>query len=317
MPELGQMRGLARYNAARMHVALQNHDIWEWLRAFESTLALSQACSTQPFAIASLVGGAIDGVAMRQLNILLASKPDIQTLDAVERAMNRQLRNDSSVWIKGERAMGLDAIAWAFADADNVRYGRASKNLYAQTGVEQSMLKDGWRIGTYAENIAEYNALADRKLATFSLPPYGRIRQRTLYTGQLVLVERLLANAWDGVVRSDAQRRLNRAATVTMIALERYRIYTGDYPQVLEQLVPGYLAELPLDPWAATATPLAYRRVDPQDDPECRSYLLYTVGGDATDNGGFMKNGERDFGSLNSPDTKLPAVDFVLNTFKW
>ncbi len=317
MQELGQLRNLARYNAARMHVALQNHDSKEWLRAFESTLALSRACSTQPFAIAWMVSDAIESLAMRQLNVLLSSKPNTQMLDAIEQAINRQTRSDFGIWPKGERAIGLDIVAWVFADPDNVRYGRPSKGLYTNAGVTQEMLTDGWRIGTYAENVAEYNKFADRKLAGLSLTAYGRLRQPTVYNGRLILVQKLLANAWDGTSRSDSRQRLNRPVAFTMIALERYKIDNGDYPQVLEELVPGYVAELPLDPWAATATPLSYRRVDPQDDPECRSYLLYTVGGDATDNGGFMKNGERDFGSLNSPDTKLPAVDFVLNTFKW
>ena len=62
---------------------------------------------------------------------------------------------------------------------------------------------------------------------------------------------------------------------------------------------------------------MGFRRIDPATDDEKRQYLLYTVGGDATDNGGFMKDGKRDYEALWTPKIQEPPVDFVFNDQNW
>jgi hypothetical protein len=75
-------------------------------------------------------------------------------------------------------------------------------------------------------------------------------------------------------VRNETQRRL----TVTALALARYRLRTGKYPESLEALVPDFLAAVPLD--LMSAKPLCYRL---NSDG---SYVLYSVGEDGQDDGG-------------------------------
>jgi len=71
---------------------------------------------------------------------------------------------------------------------------------------------------------------------------------------------------------------LQRDAAITVVALERFRRDTGAWPVALEQLVPAYLAELPIDRF--TGEPLRYTNRSP-DKP-----LLYSVGADLDDDGG-------------------------------
>lgn len=55
----------------------------------------------------------------------------------------------------------------------------------------------------------------------------------------------------------------------------------------LAELVPGDLAELPLDPWSGK--PFVYRQRSEQevkDNPKGWPYVLYSVGPDRVDNGG-------------------------------
>jgi hypothetical protein len=67
-------------------------------------------------------------------------------------------------------------------------------------------------------------------------------------------------------------------ATTTIVALRRYRLAEGSYPETLADLVAaGYLAREPLDPYSDG--PLVYRR---QGD----GFTLYSVAADFRDDGG-------------------------------
>lgn len=72
------------------------------------------------------------------------------------------------------------------------------------------------------------------------------------------------------------QTRLNEARTA--IALERYRLAHGEFPETLAALVPQFLEAEPVD--VMTARPFNYRRLASDD------FLLWSVGWDATDDHG-------------------------------
>ncbi len=317
LPELGQMRKFGRYNDARMHVAMQSRDVNEWLRAFESSLALARACSTQPFVIHGLVAAAIESAAYRQLRALLATHPDASTLDKIDRAISRQPSSNSQKWFETEDRMLRDAVAWTFSDPKNIRFGLQSKTVSFAIGANTEKLDKRW-IGTYAQNRAVIDARTDRAVAMLQMTSYERIRQAAPIASQrMTLADLLLEMAFKNPIGSMTLRDAERTATQTMMALERYYLAHGDYPQTLQQLVPDFLRELPTDPWAATPTPMGYRRVDPAVDDEKRQYLLYTIGGDAMDNGGAMKAGKRDYESLWIPKAHEPPIDFVFNDENW
>ena len=73
------------------------------------------------------------------------------------------------------------------------------------------------------------------------------------------------------------------------IALERYRLAHGEYPESLDALAPQFIAKLPHD--IINGQPLHYRRTaDGQ-------FVLYSVGWNETDDGGevgFKKDGSVD-----------------------
>jgi hypothetical protein len=82
--------------------------------------------------------------------------------------------------------------------------------------------------------------------------------------------------AWTWVCKidSEAERRL----TVVAIALERYRLLHGGYPESPESLVPGLLSRPLVD--FMDGQPLRYRRT------EDGRFLLYSTGRDCVDDGG-------------------------------
>ena len=66
--------------------------------------------------------------------------------------------------------------------------------------------------------------------------------------------------------------------TVTAIALKRYQLKHGQWPEKLADLSPEFLPSAPLDP--VDGQPLRYKR---NDDG---TYLLYSIGDDGLDGGG-------------------------------
>lgn len=61
------------------------------------------------------------------------------------------------------------------------------------------------------------------------------------------------------------------------LAVERYRLARGSLPESLGQLVPGYLAVVPVDPF--DGAPLRFKRTD-------QGFAVYCVGEDRADDGG-------------------------------
>ncbi|MEN6306710.1 MAG: hypothetical protein ABFD91_03060 [Anaerohalosphaeraceae bacterium] len=82
---------------------------------------------------------------------------------------------------------------------------------------------------------------------------------------------------------------------ITVLAIERYRLAEKKLPETLEDLVPGYLPEVYVDPF--DGKPLKYR----QDYP---GYRVWGVGEDGIDNGGQ----ERDINDKKKPYDEVVRV---------
>jgi hypothetical protein len=93
-----------------------------------------------------------------------------------------------------------------------------------------------------------------------------------------------------------------RRAAATTLALRTYAVdHDANWPANLSELVPGYLACLPADPFAASGQPLKYIAGSPP--------AVYSVGKDGIDNHGD-RTGSMTHGTYNplgSPDTVFPV----------
>jgi hypothetical protein len=81
-----------------------------------------------------------------------------------------------------------------------------------------------------------------------------------------------------GVARKTMRAEVAKQVTLTAIALKRYQLKHGNYPNDLNSLVPGFVAKVPLDP--VDGRPLRYRR------NADGTFLLYSVGENGLDDGG-------------------------------
>jgi hypothetical protein len=88
----------------------------------------------------------------------------------------------------------------------------------------------------------------------------------------------ILAPALERASELGHRNRTDVEATVTILALQRYKADKGSFPDDLQQLVTaGYLRQLPLDVYSDK--PLVYRKTD-------ESFILYSFGEDFKDDGG-------------------------------
>ncbi len=288
LPYLGDARQLARINAARMHLAWQAGDRDEFLAAFESGLAIARYCDQQPSLVEWLAGTAIEGLILDRARLCLLQRPDIEWIDGIEAAIERQRAVvPPDYWVRGYSLFMHDTIAWFFADAGRARFGRFSRELDL-LGVRFD-ISEVWtkRLGTYAENRDTQTAFMQPYLDAVGTDAYARPAITPVDTSELLLLD-YLTPAFGRVLQSNDRRTASRRATTIMLALERFRLDHGGYPVSLDELVPGYLAELPLDPWAGE--PFRYSRLTkPGTAPR---YSLYAFGRDMDDDGGRRWTGK-------------------------
>lgn len=101
-------------------------------------------------------------------------------------------------------------------------------------------------------------------------------RQRGPYEQQHQPAHLSLFDALMSLVEAKAESALWLDCADVMIALERYRLKTGTYPETLDALVPDYLKSVPQDSFAE-GKPLNYGRSED-------NYRLYSVGENGVDN---------------------------------
>lgn len=107
-------------------------------------------------------------------------------------------------------------------------------------------------------------ALRDRDQKLHDLPWYAVVSRFMFGDSEAAFMK---------VASIEAIMLANRAG----LACRLYKNRTGDYPQTLDELVPGLLKEVPIDPF--TGKPLAYRR-------EGEGFIVYSLGSNEKDDGG-------------------------------
>jgi hypothetical protein len=129
-----------------------------------------------------------------------------------------------------------------------------------------------------------YNPVADVNQQTFS-PAAVQHADKTLQaeTKKITpfnILERLLLPALGNAVKKFAYAQSSVDLARTAIALERYRLAHGEFPESLDALAPLFIAKVPHD--VIGGGPLKYRRTaDGQ-------FVLYSIGWNEIDDGGVV-----------------------------
>lgn len=335
LPELGRARALARYNAGRMFVALEQNDHAEFVAAYEQTLTLGRIFGHQFTLIDHLVAIAIHSLIFNRLYEALTERPLPEpVLRRLLEATDRQAPLPPiALAFEGERIRLHDFIQWTHTD-DGRGSGRfmptaiASIGVFAGTGAVPFPAFSEWRLFNLAglvfpskaattrrgdqfyDNLIRYSRLTPQERRTDRFQPDAYVE--TLPKRYLVL--RLMLPAAGQGIQSRDQYETQLAALRILIAIELFNAANGRYPASLDELAPSILPEIPLDPIGGQ--PFGYRLLKPEEDTVRRAdgsprpYLLWSVGADGVDQGGHMR-AKNDPGALRPPHAR--GKDYVFN----
>ncbi|MBX3362878.1 MAG: hypothetical protein KF912_14275 [Phycisphaeraceae bacterium] len=311
-PHLPDVRRLASISAARARLACRSDDLQEFASALDSGLALVRLLDHQLLRADQISAASIEFIVLERAMEMLSGPVNAKWVETIHEIMLRQLPSEPTLdWLDYDRAVRLDMIAWIFSDPSKSRFGRWSSFLKHYQGFRSGR---SYPLGTYGGNVSAINRVYNGMLSYARTPiPERDVKsfEAEFSRGKLLLPD-VYASPPLMELNIHERRVVMRRAAQAMVALERFRLATGSYPDDLADLVPHFIEEVPIDPWSDAS--LGYRRIDPSEDPHGRGYLLYSVGSDLTDNGGAPPD-RRYRGTVlsTSPSQRRGGVDYIFN----
>lgn len=275
--------------------------------ALDSTLGLLNAARSigdEPTSISQLVRLAIDRIAVRALQRLLAHRQIAeQSLARLQKAFLEEAEAPRFVYaLRGERAGYFDFVEklatgritiedMSAGDTAGIGNGLAKLNVRDKAFVRHNQAL-GLRMLTEAVELAKKPYTQQHGWDDWEKP---LLNQNFLQRRANALVS-LLLPAVTEVGRADRRVQCLLRSAGTALACERFRQANGEWPSALNQLVPKYLTVVPIDPY--TGKPLTLHRL--RD-----GLAVYGLGLGAAD----------DHGNLHPKDQDSPGYDTGVRLF--
>jgi len=306
LPHLAQLRSCAMLLQLRSAAELQNGQLDKALDDVRLTLQLADKVRTEPILISHLVRAAMvqlalqsiwEGLAGRKWSDaqLAALDAELARLDFVA-AYRLGLRGDLGGQT-GEMELIRRKPEHLQDIADSWDFDGHSTHYALPTGLASHLIPSGWLYQNEYRSVRllleDYLPLADAAQGTFS-PSLARrgdqvLAAETKSAGLFNWYERIMLPALGNSARKFAYGQASVNLARTAIALERYRLAHGAYPESLDALTPQFIAKRPHD--VINGQPLNYCRT-----PDGQ-FMLYSIGWNEMDDGGtvgFKKDGSVD-----------------------
>jgi hypothetical protein len=300
MPHLAEIRELARLGCWQ---ALIQVDANQPNKAIEDCLAIVRAGSQwqgKGTLVEQLVGLAVSGLAYNEI-LNIAGTKDLSSVDlkqVQEKLLQIYPQGYPLMNMEGERLFFMDTVQHLFTDGGpgggHIIPGRLA--VFESTTDPSDSELHTFRLPFYTaaamvhagrdETIAKGDEIYNRQSSRAKMTPY----QRRIIdpNGFNYMISNLsgyryfLIHNWmpaiDRASEIAYRGRVLHQATITILALKRWRLEKNEYPADLEELVAGgYLEELPKDPFSDKT--LVYKRTG--DD-----FTLYSVGSNFKDDAG-------------------------------
>jgi len=198
--------------------------------------------------------------------------------------------------IEGERLVFHDAVQHTFTDGGPGGGHLIPKRLSFLDEIIGGGFDDmdGLFVGTAMgmiharrdDTIAKFNEIFDKQIEAAKMTPYERRAGKALDDEEILMASSKYKYAFVHIFMPALGRaseiayrgRSLHEATVTILAIKRYRQEKGQYPMSLSELAnAGYIEQVPMDPYSDK--PLVYHRIG--DD-----FTLYSLGENFADDGG-------------------------------
>jgi len=297
LPHLAALKNCARILQLRSVAELQNSQPDKALEDVTLALQLTDKIHTEPFLISHLVRIAMlqimlqpvwEGLAEHrwsdtQLVALDAELAKLDFLPDYQLSMRGELGCQGGEVDRLRRHPGqLQDLGGWFDDEGN------GSNPSLPGGLLGHLIPTGWfyqnQFRCARMMVNYYIPVADVSQGIFS-PAQARqgdaaVNAETKSATPFNLLERLMLPALGNAAKKFAYGQASVDLARTAIALERYRLAQGEYPESLDALTPQFIAQVPHD--VIGGGPLKYRRIaDGQ-------FVLYSVGWNETDDGGVV-----------------------------
>lgn len=279
MDHLQEARELAQLLRLSAIEEAHEGDMDAAIASCRAILSTGRSIGDEPFAISQLVRLSCLRFTIRSLERTLAQG---QSSERGLASLQRWLEGETKwpmlqVFARAERA-NIHQILETF-EAEQV--DRASFGMRSRTGSYKidNLLDRGKARAIHAAYLRFLNECVEIS----KLPPEEQVeRFQQLNMKEPENVPELLA----GLTRDSGFRIMARGfhyslafmrCGIAAVAVERFRLAHGHWPDRLEDLVPAYLSKLPIDPF--DGQPLRFRRLKD-------GVIIYTIGEEQTDDGG-------------------------------
>jgi len=282
LPELSGLREAARLLRLHGRYELSQGRVDGAIDDVNGMLRLSQHAGRSPVLIAALVGMATQSLALETLQEVLPAVKTAEELkrislgdsDWIGRVMRRAMCTEEAFGLATFCDMGMGNITPGMVgDAPELVVWNT---VSAQFGVAL------YGVFLISEDVSAYREVMGLMQA-YSLKPYYEVRERIAQTERQFTEERrgictsLVVSPLARAFRSMAMAEGKAEAARIAVAAVGYRLDRGRVAEKLEDLLPGYLKEVPLDPFDGKR--MRYK-VDGKD------LVIYSVGPDLKDDGG-------------------------------
>lgn len=318
----GHFRRMVQALAPDVYLALENGDSDRAVRNIEAMLGIGVHAGESETIIGFLIRIAIDDLAARTTILALSQYPDALSTEQLARLQSAfetigcaatpqpGVLAQRVFGLSMERAFFLDMVQRTYSDDG---HGNGYVTLAGATSPELVGFSEAsgpvgfvmaasrkdivarhdelMRIGEAAINssaAARRESLDRLDAALAELNASWVSRARYVYLTSLLPV-------FPKVIRAAEVSQSKRDAAIAALALHRYRLDHGAFPESLELLVPDSIRALPRDP--VDGKPMRYR-LGP-DGP-----VLYSLGADGDDDGGLLGADEKDVYPTNTASFK-------------
>jgi hypothetical protein len=294
LPHLAAVKSCAQAVGLRALAELQNGQGEQAAADVRLALYLSGAIRTEPFLISHLVRIAIMNIALQPIYEGLAehkwSDAQLVELDAELAKLN--FLADYKLSVRGEMGMQSGVIEYLRRQPDQIlnlsAENYSGKTLPFPARAIWQLIPGSFfyqnRLNCARMTVEFYVPLADENQETVSPSAVRRadevLRADTKKTTPYNILEKMLLPALGNAVEKFARAQASVDLGRTAIALERYRLAHGNFPESLDALAPQFIEKIPHD--VIGGQPLHYRRTDDGQ------FILYSVGWNETDDGGVV-----------------------------
>lgn len=230
---------LSYVNCTRMHTALATKNDEEFLRAFESNLAMARLFRQTPTTVNGLASLTILSDTLALGVIAVRTRREKEWLDAIESIVQRQSDpSPDSRALDGQELIALENLAKFFASPNNLRLGRwsaAGKQILANP-----LAKNDLWLGSFESVSAEIRDYCATLRDRLSKESYARTLKPISFSALARLFVPHLQEFGERLPIDE--RVLWQRALATVIALERFWIARGAYPRILQNSFPSICA---------------------------------------------------------------------------